>query len=109
MSPSADVLALQALFRSGIAIEDFQLDPVARALRMPRLDLAHIRTDGSLDAWDPGANSTVLTLAVSGTTRLRGPRAVERPAGRLPCRSVIAGRPKVPAYPCRNTSRKASP
>ncbi|MBL8808533.1 MAG: DEAD/DEAH box helicase, partial [Planctomycetaceae bacterium] len=30
---------LQAPFRSGITIEDFQLDPVARALRMPRANL----------------------------------------------------------------------
>jgi superfamily II DNA or RNA helicase len=36
---SADVRALQAPFRSGIAIEDFQLDPVARALQMPRVNL----------------------------------------------------------------------
>lgn len=36
---SADVSRLQAPFRSGIAIEDFQLEPVARALRMPRVNL----------------------------------------------------------------------
>ena len=36
---SADVRALQAPFRSGIAIEDFQLDPVTRALQMPRVNL----------------------------------------------------------------------
>ncbi|MEV4710896.1 SNF2-related protein [Micromonospora sp. NPDC049374] len=33
---SADRTALQAPFRSGIEIEDYQLDPVARALSMPR-------------------------------------------------------------------------
>lgn len=36
---SADTRALQAPFRSGIAIEDYQLDPVVRALRMPRANL----------------------------------------------------------------------
>ncbi|MBR7824680.1 DISARM system SNF2-like helicase DrmD [Actinospica sp. MGRD01-02] len=36
---SADTRALQAPFRSGIQIEDYQLDPVARALRMPRVNL----------------------------------------------------------------------
>ncbi len=30
---------LQAPFRSGITIEDYQLDPVARALQMPRVNL----------------------------------------------------------------------
>ncbi len=36
---SADLRALQAPFRSGIAIEDYQLDPVVRALQMPRVNL----------------------------------------------------------------------
>ena len=36
---SADARTLQAPFRAGIAIEDFQLDPVVRALRMPRTSL----------------------------------------------------------------------
>ncbi len=36
---SADPRALQAPFRSGIQIEDYQLDPVVRALRMPRVNL----------------------------------------------------------------------
>jgi superfamily II DNA or RNA helicase len=36
---SADTKALQAPFRSGIQIEDYQLDPVVRALRMPRVNL----------------------------------------------------------------------
>lgn len=35
----ADVRALQAPFRSGITIEDYQLDPVVRALEMPRVSL----------------------------------------------------------------------
>lgn len=36
---SADMRTLQAPFRSGVAIEDFQLEPLARALRMPRVNL----------------------------------------------------------------------
>lgn len=36
---SADVQSLQSPFRSGIDIEDYQLDPVVRALRMPRVNL----------------------------------------------------------------------
>lgn len=36
---SADARALQAPFRSGITIEDYQLDPVVRALDMPRVNL----------------------------------------------------------------------
>ena len=36
---SADVRALQAPFRSGITIEDYQLDPVVRAIQMPRANL----------------------------------------------------------------------
>lgn len=36
---SADTTTLQAPFRSGISIEEYQLEPVARALRMPRVNL----------------------------------------------------------------------
>ena len=36
---SADNRTLQAPFRSGITIQDYQLDPVVRALRMPRVNL----------------------------------------------------------------------
>ena len=36
---SADVQTLQAPFRSGIDIEDYQLDPLVRALQMPRVNL----------------------------------------------------------------------
>lgn len=36
---TADARALQAPFRSGITIEDYQLDPVVRALSMPRANL----------------------------------------------------------------------
>ncbi len=36
---SADVNTLQSPFRSGIQIKDYQLEPVAKALRMPRVAL----------------------------------------------------------------------
>ncbi len=36
---SADFRALQAPFRSGIEIEDYQLEPLVRALQMPRVNL----------------------------------------------------------------------
>lgn len=36
---NADVQALQSPFRSGIAIEDYQLDPVVRSLQMARVNL----------------------------------------------------------------------
>ena len=39
---------------------------------MDRAYLAAINTDGTLAAWNPGANNTVLTLAVSGTTIYAG-------------------------------------
>ncbi len=50
---SADVESLHAPFRSGISIEDYQLDPVARAVAMPRANL--------LIADDVGLGKTVET------------------------------------------------
>lgn len=38
-SSSADVRNIQSPFRSGIDIEDYQLDPVVRSLSMPRVNL----------------------------------------------------------------------
>jgi SNF2 family DNA or RNA helicase len=38
-SSSADLRTIQAPFRSGIDIEDYQLDPVVRAIQMPRVNL----------------------------------------------------------------------
>ena len=35
----ADTKALQAPFRSGVEVEDYQLDPLVRALNMPRVNL----------------------------------------------------------------------
>lgn len=50
---SADTRALQAPFRSGIDIEDYQLDPLVRAIQMPRANL--------LIADDVGLGKTVET------------------------------------------------
>ena len=50
---SADVRALQAPFRSGIEIEDYQLDPLVRAIQMPRVNL--------LIADDVGLGKTIET------------------------------------------------
>jgi superfamily II DNA or RNA helicase len=36
---TADVKSIQAPFRSGIDIEDYQLDPVVRAIQMPRVNM----------------------------------------------------------------------
>ena len=38
-SSTADVRNVQSPFRSGIDIEDYQLDPVVRAIQMPRVNL----------------------------------------------------------------------
>ena len=38
-SSSADTRNIQSPFRSGIDIEDYQLDPVVRAIQMPRVNL----------------------------------------------------------------------
>lgn len=60
---SADAKALQSPFRSGITIEEYQLDPVVRALRMPRINL--------LIADDVGLGKTIETGLVIQELLLR--------------------------------------
>jgi superfamily II DNA or RNA helicase len=47
---SADLRALHAPFRSGITIEDYQLDPVVRALSMPRTSLLIVGLGKTIEA-----------------------------------------------------------
>lgn len=60
---SADVKALQSPFRSGIEIEDYQLDPVVRAVQMPRVSL--------LIADDVGLGKTIEAGLVAQELMLR--------------------------------------
>ncbi|MGV9248039.1 DISARM system SNF2-like helicase DrmD [Streptomyces sp. NPDC003710] len=60
---SADRTALQAPFRSGVQIEEYQLDPVVRALSMPRTNL--------LVADDVGLGKTIEAGLVAQELMLR--------------------------------------
>ena len=60
---SADVRTLQSPFRSGIQVEDYQLDPVIRALRSPRANL--------LIADDVGLGKTIEAGIVAQEMELR--------------------------------------
>lgn len=60
---SADTKMLQAPFRSGVAIEDYQLEPVSRALDAPRVNL--------LLADDVGLGKTIEAGLVAAELRLR--------------------------------------
>lgn len=60
---SADAYTLQAPFRSGITIEDYQLDPVVRALRTPRVN--------QLIADDVGLGKTIEAGLVAQELSLR--------------------------------------
>ena len=73
---TADVRALQSPFRSGIEIEDYQLDPVVRAIQMPRVNL--------LIADDVGLGKTIEAGLVAQELIIRH-RARTDP-GRLPGR-----------------------
>lgn len=59
----ADTSSLQAPFRSGVDIEDYQLDPLARAIQMPRANL--------LIADDVGLGKTIETGLVVQEMMLR--------------------------------------
>src|SRR5205823_5222661 len=61
---SADVRTLQAPFRSGVAVEPYQLEPVSRAVGAPRVNL--------LLADDVGLGKTVEAGLVAEELRLRG-------------------------------------
>ena len=60
---SADTRNVQSPFRSGIDIEDYQLDPVVRAVQMPRVNL--------LIADDVGLGKTIETGLVAQELMLR--------------------------------------
>ena len=60
---SADVRNIQSPFRSGIDIEDYQLDPVVRAIQMPRVSL--------LIADDVGLGKTIEAGLVAQEMMLR--------------------------------------
>lgn len=60
---SADDKALQSPFRSGVEVDDYQLDPVVRALAMPRVNL--------LIADDVGLGKTIETGLVAQELILR--------------------------------------
>jgi SNF2 family DNA or RNA helicase len=60
---SADDKALQSPFRSGVDVDDYQLDPVVRALAMPRVNL--------LIADDVGLGKTIETGLVAQELILR--------------------------------------
>ncbi|GEL18375.1 helicase SNF2 family protein [Pseudonocardia asaccharolytica DSM 44247 = NBRC 16224] len=60
---SADVKTLQAPFRSGVAIEDYQLEPVSRAVGAPRVNL--------LLADDVGLGKTIEAGLVASELLLR--------------------------------------
>lgn len=61
---SADVRTLQAPFRSGVAVEPYQLEPVARAIGAPRVNL--------LLADDVGLGKTIEAGLVAQELLLRG-------------------------------------
>lgn len=70
---AADPRAIQSSFRSGITIEDYQLDPVVRAVQMPRANL--------LIADDVGLGKTIetgLVLLAAETSCERGNRYLDR-------------------------------
>lgn len=69
---SADVKTLQAPFRSGVAIEDYQLEPVARALDAPASTSSSPTTSASARrsrrAWSPRNSSSASADARSSSS-----------------------------------------
>ena len=91
---SADVRSIQSPFRAGIEIEDYQLDPVVRAIQMPRVYL--------LIADDVGLGKTIEAGLVAARTDPPppGPDGADRLPGVAP--DPVAGpdagqvRPRLP-------------
>lgn len=59
---TADLKNIQAPFRSGIDIEDYQLDPVVRAIQMPRVNLAIFDDVGLGKTIEAGMTATELVI-----------------------------------------------
>ena len=70
---SADIRNVQAPFRSGIDIEDYQLDPVVRAIQMPRVNL--------LVADDVGLGKTIALTHIAA--KAHGKSAVREAGDRV--------------------------
>lgn len=98
---SADVTTLQAPFRAGIQIKDYQLEPVAKALRMPRVAL--------LVADDVGLGKTVEAGLVIHELLLRT-TARGCTSRTCPSSTASAGRSRrVATRPRRRPSRPSRP
>ena len=65
---TADIRSIQSPFRSGIDIEDYQLDPVVRAIQMPRVNLL-IADDVGLGKTIEAGNGDSLELVLRHRAR----------------------------------------
>lgn len=91
---STDVRAIQAPFRSGVDLEDYQLDPVARAIQMPRVSL--------LIADDVGLGKTIEAGLVAQELIIRHRTRYDEPLRRS-CTPWISSTKKIGA------SKKTNP